>query len=32
MPGGVLTVELDDEARITLVGPAEEICVGELRA
>jgi diaminopimelate epimerase len=31
MPGGALSVELDDEARITLVGPAEEICVGELR-
>ena len=31
MPGGELRVELDDEARITLVGPAEEICAGELR-
>ena len=31
MPGGELRVELDDEARITLVGPAEEICVGEFR-
>jgi diaminopimelate epimerase len=31
MPGGVLTVELDAEARVTLVGPAEEICEGELR-
>ena len=31
MPGGELRVELDDEARITLVGPAEEICEGELR-
>jgi diaminopimelate epimerase len=31
MPGGALTVELDDEARITLAGPADEICVGELR-
>ena len=31
MPGGALTVELDDDARITLVGPAEEICAGELR-
>ncbi len=31
MPGGNLHVELDDEARITLVGPAEEICEGELR-
>ena len=32
MPGGELRVELDDEARVTLVGPAEEICAGELRA
>ena len=31
MPGGELRVELDDGARITLVGPAEEICEGELR-
>jgi diaminopimelate epimerase len=31
MPGGDLRVELDDEARVTLVGPAEEICEGELR-
>ena len=30
MPGGDLRVELDDENRITLVGPAEEICAGEL--
>jgi diaminopimelate epimerase len=30
MPGGELTVELDDEARVTLVGPAEPICEGEL--
>ena len=30
MPGGELRVELDDEARVTLVGPAEEICTGEL--
>ena len=30
MPGGELRVELDDENRITLVGPAEEICEGEL--
>jgi diaminopimelate epimerase len=30
MPGGELAVELDDEARITLVGPAERICEGEL--
>ena len=31
MPGGELRVELDDENRITLIGPAEEICEGELR-
>jgi diaminopimelate epimerase len=31
MPGGELCVELDEENRATLVGPAEEICVGELR-
>jgi diaminopimelate epimerase len=31
MSGGELRVELDDEARITLIGPAEEICEGELR-
>ena len=31
MPGGALTVELDGDARVTLVGPAEEICAGELR-
>ena len=31
MPGGVLTVELDGDARVTLVGPAEPICDGELR-
>jgi diaminopimelate epimerase len=30
MPGGDLRVELDDEARITLVGPAEEICEGDV--
>ena len=30
MPGGELRVELDDENRVTLVGPAEEICEGEL--
>jgi len=30
MPGGMLRVELDEENRLTLVGPAEEICVGEL--
>ena len=32
MPGGELRVELDDGEGITLVGPAEEICEGELRA
>ena len=31
MPGGELRVELDDEARITLVGPAEAICDGDVR-
>jgi diaminopimelate epimerase len=31
MPGGDLRVELDPENRITLVGPTEEICQGELR-
>ncbi len=31
MPGGTLTVELDHDNRLTLVGPAEEICEGELR-
>ena len=31
MPGGTLTVELDAEARVTLAGPAEEICEGTLR-
>ncbi|HUH15933.1 MAG TPA: diaminopimelate epimerase [Gaiellaceae bacterium] len=31
MPGGDLRVELDPENRITLIGPAEEICEGELR-
>jgi diaminopimelate epimerase len=31
MPGGDLRVELDDENRITLVGPAEEICEGDLK-
>ncbi|HUQ23636.1 MAG TPA: diaminopimelate epimerase [Gaiellaceae bacterium] len=30
MPGGELLVELDDENRPTLVGPAEEICNGEV--
>jgi diaminopimelate epimerase len=30
MPGGDLRVELDEENRTTLVGPAEEICEGEL--
>jgi diaminopimelate epimerase len=31
MPGGELLVELDEENRTTLVGPAVEICAGELR-
>lgn len=31
MPGGTLQVELDDANRLTLIGPAEEICEGELR-
>jgi diaminopimelate epimerase len=31
MPGGTLQVELDQANRLTLVGPAEEICEGELR-
>ena len=31
MPGGELYVELDEESRATLVGPAVEICEGELR-
>ena len=31
MPGGDLRVELDEENRTTLVGPAEEILEGELR-
>jgi diaminopimelate epimerase len=30
MPGGVLTVSLDAENRATLIGPAEEICRGEI--
>ena len=30
MPGGNLRVELDEENRLTLVGPAEEICTGEI--
>ncbi len=30
MPGGELRVELDKENRLTLVGPAEEICSGEV--
>jgi diaminopimelate epimerase len=30
MPGGELRVELDEQNRITLIGPAEEICEGEL--
>jgi diaminopimelate epimerase len=32
MPGGELRVELDEDARTTLVGPVEEICEGELRS
>jgi diaminopimelate epimerase len=31
MPGGELRVELDDQNRITLVGPAEEICDGDVK-
>lgn len=31
MPGGELKVELDEANRITLVGPAEEICEGDVR-
>jgi diaminopimelate epimerase len=31
MPGGDLRVEVDEENLFTLVGPAEEICEGELR-
>ena len=31
MPGGELRVEQDGENRLTLVGPAAEICTGELR-
>jgi diaminopimelate epimerase len=31
MPGGELCVELNEDNRATLVGPAEEICVGEVR-
>jgi diaminopimelate epimerase len=30
MPGGELRVELDDENRLTLVGPAERICEGDV--
>jgi diaminopimelate epimerase len=30
MPGGELRVELDEENRLTLVGPAEKICEGVL--
>ena len=30
MPGGMLRVELDDENRLTLIGPAAEICWGEV--
>lgn len=31
MPGGELRVELDEENGVTLVGPAQEICAGEVR-
>jgi diaminopimelate epimerase len=31
LPGGDLLVELDEDVQLTLVGPAEEICAGELR-
>lgn len=31
MPGGELRVELDEENQLTLVGPAVEICQGEVR-
>ena len=31
MPGGELGVELDEQNRITLVGPAEKICDGDVR-
>jgi diaminopimelate epimerase len=31
MPGGELRVELDEQNRIALVGPAEEICDGDVR-
>ena len=31
MPGGELRVELDEQNRITLIGPAEEICSGDVR-
>ena len=31
MPGGELRVELDEQNRITLIGPAEEICDGDVR-
>ena len=30
MPGGDLLVELDEDTQLTLVGPAEEICAGEI--
>jgi diaminopimelate epimerase len=30
MPGGALQVELDEANRLTLIGPAEQICEGEL--
>jgi diaminopimelate epimerase len=32
LPGGDLLVELDEDTQLTLVGPAEEICVGEFLA
>lgn len=31
MPGGELRVELDEENGVTLIGPAEEICEGDVR-
>jgi diaminopimelate epimerase len=30
MPGGDLRVELDEENRLTLIGPAEPICIGDV--
>jgi hypothetical protein len=32
MPGGDLRVEIDDENRATLTGPAQPICTGETAA